>query len=432
MSTPVFVEVTNTLTVPHTTGYQRHTRELLARLPGPHATDTPIRFVPVMWCCACDGYRTLTPAEESSLRRAPDPATVPLSRLTTWSETLPEAVVAAGQKLLRAPVVTQARRRLRQRRDMVDHPESHRALRTGAWPAGSLFFDLEAAWHNPRSRRLLLPSLVRDGVVPVTLIADVMPLQHPEWFDPAVTVRFVDFVEAHLAHSERFVCISRCAERDLLELADRIGVTRPMHTSVTTMGADYRAFGAEPDALPAGLAGRYLLSVGTLEPRKNQALLIDAFDRLRARYRDLSLVLVGKQGWKTRDLVDRIARHPDTGRRLRWMPRTDDAALEVLYRNAFLAVTPSLYEGFGTPVIEALACGVPTLASDRGALPEAGGRWAEFFDPDDLEALVALIERHLSDPDHHRARRTALEAYRPPTWDDGARVIQETLAGLLP
>lgn len=429
--TPVFVEVTNTLTVPHTTGYQRHTRELLARLPGPDTVDPPLRFVPVVWCGACDGYRALTPAEQSVLTRPPDPGGLPRSRLTTWSGHLPEALASRGEKLLHAPAVTRARRRIRHRRELSNHPAAHGPLRIGPWPAGSLFFDLEAAWHNPVPRSVLLPSLLRDGVVPATIIADVMPLQHPEWFDPRVIDRFVDFVESHLAYSERFVCISRCAERDLRELAGRIGVRREIRTSLTTMGADYRELGRGSPVLPVGLGGRYLLTVGTLEPRKNQAFLLDAFDRLSIPYPDLGLVIVGKQGWMTGDLVARVLRHPQAGGRLRWMSRTDDATLEVLYRNAFLAVTPSLYEGFGTPVIEGLARGVPTLSSDRGALPEAGGRWAEYFDPEDLDALVGLIERHLSDPDHHKASLDALAAYRPPTWDDGAKVIHDSLAELV-
>lgn len=429
--TPVFVEVTNTLTVPHATGYQRHTRELLARLPGPDTVEPPLRFVPVVWCGACDGYRALTAAEQAVLTQAPDPGAIAPSRLTTWSGRLPGAVASRGQRLLHAPAVARARGRIRHRRALSDHPAAHRALRIGPWPSGSLFFDLEAAWHNPVPRSVLLPSLNRDGVIPTTIVADVMPLQHPEWFDPRVTERFAGFVESHLAHSERFVCISRCAERDLRELAGRIGVTRELRTSVTTMGADYRDFGRGSPALPAGLGGRYLLTVGTLEPRKNHALLLDAFDRLSISHQDLGLVIVGKQGWKTADLVTRILRHPQSGRRLRWMSQTDDATLEVLYRNAFLAVTPSLYEGFGTPVVEALARGVPTVSSDRGALPEAGGRWAEYFDPEGLDTLVGLIERHLSDPDHHRARRDALVGYRPPTWDDGAKVIHDTLAELV-
>lgn len=429
--TPVFVEVTNTLTVPHTTGYQRHTRELLARLPGKDTVDPPLRFVPVVWCGPCDGYRALTPTEESALKRAPDPKAIPRSRLTNWSGHLPAALASRGETILRAPVVTRARQGIRNRRELSEHPAAHSALRIGPWPPGSLFFDLEAAWHNPLPRSVLLPSLVREGVIPTTIIADVMPLQHPEWFDPRVTARFVDFVESHLAFSERFVCISRCAERDLRELASRTGVTRQIRTSLTTMGADYRDFGGGSAVRPAGLGGRYLLTVGTLEPRKNHALVLAAFDRLKVHYPDLGLVIVGKQGWKTRGLADAIARHPEAGRRLRWMRQTDDATLDGLFRHAFLAVTPSLYEGFGTPVIEALARGVPTLCSDRGALPEAGGRWAEYFDPEDLDALVCLIERHLTDPDHHRSSRDALAAYRPPTWADGAKAIHGTLAELV-
>ena len=210
-----------------------------------------------------------------------------------------------------------------------------------------------------------------------------------------------------------------------------VGVDRPLDCRVVTMGADFRTF-AEPADPPAELAGlRYLLCVSTLEPRKNQALLLDAMDALWDRYPDLALVLVGRIGWKTEGLVERITTHPQLGRRLFWYDRVDDALLDTLYRGAFLSVTPSFSEGFGVPVVEALAHGVPTLSSNGGALPEAGGERAEYFAPDDLDALVSAAERHLSDPGYHAGRRAALADYRPPTWADSARQVRDALADLV-
>ena len=144
---------------------------------------------------------------------------------------------------------------------------------------------------------------------------------------------------------------------------------------------------------PAGApTGRSLLSVATVEPHKNHRLLIDAFGRLKERHPDLGLVMVGKAGWMTDDLQELMRSHVDQGGRFRWLDKVDDRLLDGLYRHAFLAVQPAFYEGFGTPVIEALGNGVPTLSSTGGSLPEAGGGRGAVLHPPHLDALDDLIE----------------------------------------
>jgi glycosyltransferase involved in cell wall biosynthesis len=254
-------------------------------------------------------------------------------------------------------------------------------------------------------------------------VADVMPEQFPQWFDAGQIRLFDTFIRAHLLHSERFVCISEAARRDVVAFAADAKLGGELDTHLITMGANFRRV---PDDLarPASAPeGRYVLSVATIEPRKNHGTLLDAFEVLAPRHPDLALVFVGMPGWMTEATIERFRDHPEAGRRFRWLDRVDDDELDALYRHAFLCVQPSYYEGFGTPVIEALGNGIPTIASTGGALPEAGGTWAEYFEPDDTAELVALMDRHLDDPRHHEARRAALADYRPPTWEDGAEGI---------
>lgn len=422
----VFVEVTNTLAVNYITGFQRMTRELLARVPGPD-DDTAVRFVPVVFCGVCDSFRRLTADEADRLAtfRPPPVAPTPLDRI---DDKLPSPLGTALRRLLATRPGRSSRALLgrwwRRRR----HPASHDQLRIRSWPADSWFFDLEAAWHDTPHRSVILPRLAREGVTTAVLVADVIPTQFPQWFDDAQIRLFGTFIEAHLAHSERFVCISRCSERDVNALADRLGLPTPLDTSVITIGADFASTGDAPLRPAVAPPGRYLLNVGTVEPRKNHDLLIRAFDRLAASHPDLSVCFVGKAGWLTEDLQARLRGHPMAGGRLRWLDDVDDTMLRALYHHAFLAVQPAFYEGYGAPVIEALAHGVPTLASDGGALPEAGGSYAEFFDPHDVESLVALVERHLNDPEHHQAARAALEGYQPPNWDDAAGALLDAFA----
>ncbi len=164
--------------------------------------------------------------------------------------------------------------------------------------------------------------------------------------------------------------------------------------------------------------------VGTVEPRKNQALALDVFDAVADAHPDLGLVLVGKRGWKVEDLIERIERHPQAGRRLLWLQEVDDDRLGELYRGAFLSLTPARYEGLGMTVTEAMQFGTPVIASTAGALPEAGGDAAEYAGPDDVAAWVGLIERHLTDVDHHRAAVARARDHRPPTWDSSADAVR--------
>ncbi len=252
------------------------------------------------------------------------------------------------------------------------------------------------------------------------LIHDVMPIIHPEWFNSEHIKVFSDWLSAHLRHSDRFLTNSHRTAEDLAKVAPSLGVDRALDIVPVPLGADYPV--TEPTAveLPDGM-DRYLLVVGTLEPRKNQRIVLDAFDRLRGAHPDLGLVLVGKEGWLVDDLVRRIRNHPELDRRLLWLGGIDDAQLAWLYANAFLTVTPSQYEGLGVPLMEALDRGCATLSSTGGALPEAAQGAAEMFEPDDLDELTRLISLHLDDPEHHRRAIERAGVLQPHVDDDRHR-----------
>lgn len=132
------------------------------------------------------------------------------------------------------------------------------------------------------------------------------------------------------------------------------------------------------------------------------------------------------------DLVHRLRHHPDRADSVLWLGGVDDAQLAWLYQHAFVAVAPSIYEGLGVPVMEALHHGCPTISSTGGALPEAGGGLSELFDPHDVDALVALLQRHLTDDAHHAAARAAAAAYRGPTWADTTAAVAAAIHALSP
>lgn len=161
-----------------------------------------------------------------------------------------------------------------------------------------------------------------------------------------------------------------------------------------------RALYALPDA--------YLVTLGTVEPRKNLTRLLEAFAGLRHDHPSLGLVVAGVRGWLYEDFFAAIDRL-DLTEHVRVLGYVPDDALAPLFWGAQAAVVPSLYEGFGLPVLEAMACSCPVVSSDAASLPEVGGEAARYFDPTDVEAMRAAIDALLRDAD----LRAALGAAGP-------------------
>ncbi len=170
-----------------------------------------------------------------------------------------------------------------------------------------------------------------------------------------------------------------------------------------------------------GLPERFLLHVGTLEPRKNLQRLVRALYQIRQQGSEIPLVLVGAQGWQMNGLAQEIERLglQDAIRFTGYVPDED---LPGLYSLATLFVFPSLYEGFGLPPIEAMACGAPVLTSNRGSLPEICADAAHLVDPEDEQALADSLLALLGDADWRAelSRRGQAHA-RTFSWERAAR-----------
>jgi glycosyltransferase involved in cell wall biosynthesis len=217
--------------------------------------------------------------------------------------------------------------------------------------------------------------------------------------------------------ARRLLCISE-ATRDEL-------VTRHPRTLAKAV---VTPLAAGPDftkaVKPASRDRPYVLSAATLEPRKNLPRLIEAFAQLDT---DAELVLVGARGWRTEETDATIARH---GARVAELGFVADEELAALYAGATAVAYPSLAEGFGLPVLEAMAAGAPVLTSDRSSMPEVAGDAAVLVDPTDVSAIRGGLARLLGD----EALRATLslrgrERAAQFTWERTARLTVEALCG---
>jgi len=203
------------------------------------------------------------------------------------------------------------------------------------------------------------------------------------------------------------VAVSEATKRDLVQF---YGVDPAKVTVVYEAAASH----FQPPS-PARIAAvrdsyrlpqRFLIHLSTIEPRKNLLRLLDAFQILRRSFPDLHLLLAGARGWLDADVFARIEAEGlgDVVRPLGWVADDD---LPAIIGAAALAVQPSLYEGFGLPILEHMACGQVVAASDSSSHPEVGGAAAAYFDPTDAADMAAVIARLLGDGDEY-ARRRAL------------------------
>jgi glycosyltransferase involved in cell wall biosynthesis len=183
------------------------------------------------------------------------------------------------------------------------------------------------------------------------------------------------------------------------DVTDTLGVpSERVHVAHPAARDEFR-----PDGLVADLGAPYVLTVATLEPRKNLQTLVEAHRLLGG---DLLLAVAGGEGWGDQPEL--------RAERVRRLGFVSDDELARLYRGASVAVYPSRFEGFGIPVLEAMSCGCPVVVSSHRSLDEASGEAAVRADPDDAAALAAGIERALAD--RERLARTGLEHARGFTW----------------
>lgn len=278
--------------------------------------------------------------------------------------------------------------------------------RTTELREGDVLVLLDASWDLPLDS--LLEQAQRSNVPIVTVVYDLIPVLHPTFHDESLRKAFRSWLDQVIRHSGLMIGISNTVRDELrdyvrenyrdAQVCQRFSSFR-LGSDFDPGGRNAAAFrsGKNADQGPAKFQplerGKYYLSVGTIEPRKNHRFLLEAFETLWDRGSDAQLVICGKIGWMCEEFVERIRNHPRLGKQLILCHDATDEELCWLYAHGRALVFPSIVEGFGLPIVEAQRNGLPVLASDTGIHREVGGREAIYFDLSDPGNLTTILEK---------------------------------------
>lgn len=264
---------------------------------------------------------------------------------------------------------------------------------------GDIFFGLDLQPQVQVAQRGFFQTLRRQGVRVQFLVHDLLCVRMPQYFTPGSAEGFARWLEV-VAEGDGAVCVSRATADDLGKWLEEIAPARSHRFRIgwSHNGADVdnshptKGFPLDAKATLDQLNTRpSFLMVGTLEPRKGHAQVLDAFEHLWSSGQDINLVIVGKQGWMVEELVSRLRKHPELKKRLFLLEGISDEYLEKVYAASTCLIAASFGEGFGLPLVEAAQHKLPIIVRDIPVFREVAGGHAYYFDGNTAEALAQAI-----------------------------------------
>lgn len=310
---------------------------------------------------------------------------------------------------------------------------SSRLIDFGAFEKNAVFFDMDTVWKTRVRRSWLYPRLKAQGVRIIPFIQDIIGVTHPGFCPFYDRINFIDFIGAALIYSEKIIVTSHATEHAIEELGTQLAVSLPQLV-IAPLGGNFgkqtqseaSVTETSDEVRKAVAAGKYLLMVGTLEPRKNHKLLLDAYDA-GLNNLDMNLIIAGYKGWNMDDFFERLEKHPDYGKRIFHISKATDADIAYLYGHCYSLAFPSYIEGYGLPIMEAFVRGVPVFAADTEINQEIGREYAVYFRKDQPTDLVEKVESLLKNPQMYELWKNRITEFVPPTWEETADRIMDVL-----
>jgi glycosyltransferase involved in cell wall biosynthesis len=265
------------------------------------------------------------------------------------------------------------------------------------------------------------------GVKLVQIVYDLLPLVTPQYSGHS-TKPMEKYNRAVLPICELVLAISEHTKKDLALWLKQQKLAVP-RTETFRLGDDFKQ--AQPvrpqtEEFISNIKDKdFILCVGTVEVRKNHTLLYYVYKLARQRHLALpKLAIVGRRGWKTEDIYEIITSDPETKSDLIFLHGLTDEELAWMYQNCLFSVYPSFYEGWGLPVAESLARGVPCIASNTSSIPEIAGGLIDYFSPASTDECLRAIESLLDPAKLAKAKKRA-SSYKPASWDQTFELVDK-------
>jgi glycosyltransferase involved in cell wall biosynthesis len=300
---------------------------------------------------------------------------------------------------------------------------------------GDIFFSGDFNIEAIIAQEKLLEDMQAQGVRIVFFLYDILPITSPDFFPEQVLATFLEWLHA-VSASDAVVCDSKTTALDYSEWLKNQASDDKISPQINWvhLGADTDAssptFGIPEDSIRAlyrmERAPTFLM-VGTVEPRKGHAQVLEAFHALWRRGHDYNLVIVGKQGWNVEQLTNDLRYHPENGSHLFWLEGISDEYLEHIYSSSTCLIAASFAEGFGLPLIEAAQHGLPIISRDIAVFREVAGEYAWYFDTESGEELADSIEQW---QEQHEEGKTPSSAEMPYlTWQQSTEQLTRIVCG---
>jgi len=285
--------------------------------------------------------------------------------------------------------------------------------------SNKIFFDIDSVWNSHNQRELLYKKLKNYNFKICNFIYDLIPILFPHFIHEKTKQTFLPYLKAIYTYSDLVFFDSHSAKDDFLKIQNSLGYTKQIKTKVTHLGSDFILTQTpQKEKYKNILESRYILFVATLEPRKQQALVLEAFEILHQTYPELHLVFIGKVGWDVEKLATHLSTHPLKNKNIHHLTDVDDADLENFYKNAFIVTYLSYYEGYGLPVAESLKYANITIVSKNSSLPEVGKDFVEYIENNSKTQLIEILTAYIKNTQKYNAKKEYIaKNYKNISWD---------------
>lgn len=270
--------------------------------------------------------------------------------------------------------------------------------------------------------------LKRHGLKPVFLVHDLIPITHPHFCRAGEEIRHQRRMRHLLQSAQGIIANSADTLNALNAFAQAEGLTMANQQLVALLGTE-----KHPEApTPPDLTRPYFVMIGTIEARKNHALLLDVWQQLINELgKDAPmLVLIGQRGWEASHVFDRLDHDTTLKDHVMELSRCRDSDMLGLVQGSKALLMPSFAEGFGLPVIEAMQGGTPVIASNLPVFQEIAGDIPAYLDPEDTQAWIETIKHYAADGTDRARQKAALTGYQPPNWPEHFARVDDWLKQL--